>query len=280
MSRHYSSTAPFNWLRKKFKIEKPYALAWGKWDDWDTELKKNHPIAFFFTETLPDWLEKPAEWIVDPFNNLRYRIRLQYGYRTHLISTGLKPGKYYELETRMLHGMFNSLVDFVEVEKANHMVAWGDKDKMEKYNIPWWRSIPIFYWSTWRSAAAGTDHLKWEANLDDPTMDINERSPSQAIHARETIILYTWWTQIRLPRTEDSAYDICKYSEFAARMNAIYGEEWMFGSLRGGGPKLSAADRDEHKQINAKIAELEQEWATEDDDMLIRLVKLRRGLWT
>lgn len=280
MSRNYADSSLIEWLRKKLKVAKPAALGWGKWDEWNEELKKTHPVAYFLTETLPDWAEKPAQWIVDPFSNFQYYVRLRWGYRTHLVNTGLAPGKYYELETRMLHGMFNSLVDFVEVEKANHMVMWSDKDKIEKYNVPWWRHNRLFFWTTWRSAEAGKDHLKWEANLDDPALDINDRCPGQAIHARETIILYTWWTQIRLPREDDSAYEVCKFNEFSKRMEALYGEDWLFGRLRSGSPQLSATHRAEYDQINASITELEVKWETEDDDMLIRLIKLRRSLWT
>ena len=130
MGRHYSSARLFVWLRKKFNVIKPTALPWGGWAIWDRELKSSRPFAYFFTEALPDLLETPVRWVTDPINNLRYYIRLRFGYKTHYLHTGLKAGQWHELETRMLHGMFNELVNLlhgaVPKLKTNTMCHGGD----------------------------------------------------------------------------------------------------------------------------------------------------------
>lgn len=158
MSRHYSSSDLVAWLRKKLKVEKPYALPLGGWEIWENEFKKSRPVAHFLTETLPDIFEYPARWTVDPINNVRYYCRNRWATKTHIMKTGLKPGQWYEFETRVMHGLFNELVDFVEVEKANHMVAWAGKETKAKYAMPWWREFWFAHWGEWRCAEAGLDH--------------------------------------------------------------------------------------------------------------------------
>ena len=56
----------------------------------------NSHIGVLLTETLPDWLEKPAEWVVDPLNDLRYYVKNRYFTQTHYLRTDLKPGDYHE----------------------------------------------------------------------------------------------------------------------------------------------------------------------------------------
>ena len=129
MTRHYAGSAPVEWLRKKLGINKPRALGWGEWENWDAALKEARPVAFFLTETLPEWLEKPAEWFVDPFSNLRYYINNRWVTKTHYLKTHLKPGQWYEFDTRLLHGMFGELKDFVEIEQAWISLAFMPKKK-------------------------------------------------------------------------------------------------------------------------------------------------------
>lgn len=279
MSRHYSSSDFVDWLRAKLKIEKPYALGLGQWEVWNDELKKNRPIAYFLTETLPDWCEYPARWTMDPINDLRYYVRMRWAYQSHKIDTGLEKGRWHECETRMLHGMFNMLVDYVEVEKANQQIMWGDREHRVKYNVPWWRKAWMFHWGVWRCREAGLDHLKWECNLDNPDDADHIQNFSQAQNAREVVILYTWWKDVRLARTDDSAYEVTGYAAFNRDMDEKYGERWIWGNL-GGRSKMTAAEQAEQRRLSDEVHQLEEQWHKEDDDMLIRLVKLRRTMWT
>jgi hypothetical protein len=282
MSRHYSSSAPVKWLRNKLNIDKPYALPWGGFEKWEAELKAKRPLAYFLTETLPDMLEYPAKWTVDPFNEVRYYFRNRFVTKTHYIATGLAPGKWYEFDSRVLHGLFTELVDFVEIEKAGHMVAWSHKAETEKYNMPWWKEHWFSNWAEWRCAEAGLDHLRWEISLDDPAKDLHERCDSQAQAARETMILYTWWKEIRSVRTDNAAYEDSGWDDFNVRMDAKYGDDWMWGGASGAGrnSKLTLAEQKEYEVIRDAIDQLEKDWDQEDEDMMIRLIKLRKSLWT
>jgi hypothetical protein len=281
MSRHYSGSEPVNWLRTKLGINKPYALPWGGFEKWEAELKSARPVAYFFTETLPDILEYPAKWTIDPINEVRYYFRNRFITQTHYLKTGLEPGKWHEFERRILHGLFTELVDFVEIEKAGHMVAWSAKEETEKYSMPWWKEHWFSNWAEWRCAEAGLDHLRWEMSLDDPEKDITERCDGQAYAARETMILYTWWKEVRSVRDDMSEYEVSGYNDFSQRMDKKYGDDWLFGSMRSNSSvTMDPADKQEHNLIRDRITQLELEWMQEDEDMMIRLIKLRKSLWT
>jgi hypothetical protein len=71
MNRYYGKSPFFKFLRKVFKIEKPEYASFEGWDTWEEETKSTHPIGWWLTETFPDLLEKPAEWLIDPLYELR-----------------------------------------------------------------------------------------------------------------------------------------------------------------------------------------------------------------
>lgn len=273
-SRHYQDSWMFTWLRNSvFKIEKPRALAWGGWAKWDDELKAARPVAYFITETLPDWLEKPAQWTIDPIYDATYYLRNRFVRQTHMVHTDLKQGVWHEYESRILHGMFTELVDFVEVEQAWHTCMWDEKVR-KKYQMPWWRDNWFFYWREWRCPAAGIDYLKWCMTLDDPVLPVHDRNPSQAEHAREVLTLYTWWKDIRTTRRDE--YEEAGFTEFNDRMAAKYGRLDFDPDDK----QLTAQERKEKHTIYTRVHEIEEVRHQEDEAMMIRLVKIRRGLWT
>lgn len=273
MSRHYAGSKPFVWLRKKLKVDKPTALPFGQWDVWENKYKKSRPVAYFLTETLPDWLELPARWIVDPIDDAIYYLRRRFIYRSHYLHTGLKPGRYYDLDTRFLHGMFNSLVDYVEEEKAWANVRWDDEEQQKNYHVPWWVKNWYFRWSPWRCQQAGIDHLHWEMGLDD------NGGASQADAAYEIYILYIWWKEIRSKRNiDEDAWKQSGLKDFYDRMDVKYGEhKWgMFSSTN----NLTSSEKQEYSHLQQITQKLEESWQEEDDQMLGRLVKIRRSMWT
>lgn len=273
-SRHYQDSWLFTWLRKSvFKIEKPRALAWGGWAKWDNELKASRPVAYFATETLPDWLEKPAQWTIDPVYDATYYLRNRFVRQTHMVHTDLEQGVWHEYETRILHGMFTELVDFVEVEQAWHTCMWDEKAR-KKHQMPWWRDNWLFYWHEWRCPEAGIEYLQWCMTLDDPALPVHDRNPSQAEHAREVLTLYTWWKDIRTTRRDE--YEEAGFTEFNDRMAAKYGRLDFDPDDK----QLTAQERKEKHTIYTRVHEIEEARHQEDEAMMIRLVKIRSGLWT
>jgi len=274
MSRYFGSSKPVKWLRTKFGIEKPYALGWGEWEEWEDNLKKERPVAFFFTEALPNALAGTVNWILNPFENTRNYISNRFGSQTHVMRTGLKPGQWYEFDTRLLHAAFNELKNFVEIEQAWMSVAF-DGEARKKFLTPWWRRRRI--WRKWRCPEAGLAHLAWAKTLTlddfkdagDPTL--GEPSP-QALAARETEELYRWWTEVRPNRPDP--WEASNLTEVFRKYTEKYGKTFPLGIT------LPENEQQEYLAASDLQHAIDEGYENEDTEMLIRLVKLRRALWT
>ena len=283
-SRHYSSSAPVRWLRNKvFKIDKPTALGWGEWAEWDAKLKKERPIANFFTEALPEWFEWIPAHSIDYVNDVRYYIHNRLG-GTHRLNSTLKPGQWHEMNERMLYSNFDSFVDFIEIEEAHGHIAWKDKAEQAKYDIPWYETRWLRWFHTWRCPQAGVDHLLWEMSLDKPDPDNGGQpmSPRQAQSAREKMELYTWWKHIRTKRGD--SWDASGLRAFWEKMDKKYGEDdiasvggWLGLGSKG---KMTPAERRTYNMLSEAKDKLEEQWNEEDTQMLVKLVKMRDALWT
>lgn len=287
-SRYYSGSRFFRWLRVSvFKVAKPEALEWGGWAKWDAKTKAERPVAYFFTETLPDWLEKPAEWLIDPIYEVKYYVVNRWVDKTHVLESKLEKGKWHEFETRLLHCMFDELVNHVEIEMAWSHIAWSDREERKKYHAPWY-ATGWFRTRTWRCPEAALDHLHWEQGLVWKAEEVGEDSElvgqrtHQAVKADEILALYTWWKEVR-PKRGD-AWDVTGFRAFWESMDAKYDEpggesnSWM--SFKNNGKKLTPEEDAEYWRLHKLVDQQEEAWEKEDEDMMMRLIKIRRGLWT
>jgi hypothetical protein len=269
----YSELAFFKYLRTKvFKIDKPYALPWGGWELWDKDLRETRPFAFFITETLPGWLELPGRWIVDPINDVVYYLRLRFVSKTHIMRTDLPKGKWHEFETRLLHSVFTELIDFVEIEQARMNVTWGDDKNRAKYNAPWWHQYRILRWKRWRSATAGVDYLRWCMSLQE-----DNQMTRQADAGYELMCLYTWWKYVRPARKDE--WDETGLRAFWHEMDIKYGDNWLLSNAKGT-RVISRQEEATYRRLSDASDALTQARHKEDEDALIRVVKLRQSLWT
>jgi hypothetical protein len=215
-----------------------------------------------FIHFIPDKIDNARSYVVNRFLD-----------KLHYVPTGLKPGQWHETDTRMLHGMFELLVDFVEVEKAWMHVVWSSDD-WEKYNFPKWYKYRILRWAAHRRVPqAGIDYLLWEISLAESRVDeygVDQANPRQAAAAKEQLDLYTWWKTIRPARPDP--HDASGWSAYCDR-------KWKDDV------DLFFNDTDDHDRaestaILARCHELEEQYEAEDEAMLIRLTKIRRSLWT
>lgn len=252
--------------KKYFKWNKPKALTWDAWEDWHESTKNSQPWAYWFYETLPNFFSSCKGKITDPIKDTRYWIRVRLLDRYHVINTGLKPG-YHEFEERSLHGMFNMLVDYVECELAWKSAIFGDADK-KKY--PWW-SKGWFRFKNARMPTCGIDHLKWESTLDSPNLPSGGRSDWQAEKARIVLDLYHWWKYVR-PLRKDPM-DLSGWSD-------ICDEKRKRGIKPLSNKGMTKQDKQREREALDKCQAIEQAYDDEDTEQLIRLVKIRKGLWT
>jgi len=258
----------FKILKDRLTYEKPFALPWHEWDEWEAKMRTERPVAYWLNETVPRFFADMYNFITKPFNDLRYWIRCRVFDRYHVINTGLEPG-YADCDTRLLHGMFNLLVDFVEVEKAWMHVVF-DKDARKKYKYPrfslGWLRIRSF-----RCPEAGLAHLDWECSLGSPTLDENERCESQAQVAYEILELYKWWTEVRPNRPDhiDASgwSNWCRYRE--KKGHRLFDKS-----------QYSEEDKIEERRVLDLSRTIEEDQFNEDTEMLMRLIRIRGSLWT
>lgn len=259
-------TVIFERIKSFLDLQKPHALGFKEWDGWHEKTKSARPVAYFLAETLPEFCRDASKTVTDPINNARYWIRTRTFDRYHVIKTNLSPG-YHDVGTRILHGNFSLLVDYVEVELAWMHVVF-DKQAREKYRHPWW-SLGWTRFKSFRDPEAGMAHLRWEMTLDSPSTPAHDRNPLQAARAREIWELYHWWKHIRPSRPDP--HDASGWTEWC--------ESRDFSDIMLNDQKTPEEQEKVRDMIDSSC-KIEGKYNQEDENMLIKLIKLREYLWT
>lgn len=164
---------------------KPEALTWKEWEVWHKETRKKRPIRYWLAEEGLDRLQDIVSFPLDLIYTVRVYIRNRFIDKIQYLKTGLIPGEYYDLDHRMLHGLFNELIDFVECEQAHLMKVYKDRNyKFVKGRCP----------------QAGLDYLFWACNLKmnedyglTPESKDYGKLTDQAKAAIKIVQLYYWW---------------------------------------------------------------------------------------
>ncbi len=278
-SQYWSCTKFADWLRG---TNKPSAETSSGWNRWNTEAKTKHPIRYWIVEEGLDKVQDFIWWPVDKLYSVKYYINNRYISRTHSLtahSRDIKPGQWCDVGNRFLPCLFNELVDFVEVELAWWHLAWEGKEVRKKYNAPWWR---FGWWNVrlWRCPQAGLDNLKWQSELVWKEEECEPGSPNigkptyQAEKAKEMLELYKWWTEI-YPNRPDP-HDVSGWSELCSRERKENGNAFGILDSENRTPELQAEIT---KSLDLSY-EIEDRYRKEDEEMMIRLIKIRESLWT
>lgn len=280
MRSHYWTCSKFaDWLRG---TPKGGAKTGKGWYDWEKAAKETHPVRYWIAEEGLDYIQKFVYYIPDKLYAVKYYINNRWVTRTHSLTAhrkDIKPGEWRDVGNRFLPCMFNELVDFIEIEKAWSHIAWGNEETRAKYNPPFWASGWL-RWRTWRCPQAGLDHLDWEMTLTndeyiedgDPTK--GQPTP-QASNAKEQYELYKWWKEV-YPNRPDP-HDASGWTAWCRREEDEEGNHpiWKLGS-----ENKTPAELEESRKILDRCYEIEAAYEKEDEEMLIRLIKIRNSLWT
>lgn len=236
-----------------------------------------HPVRYWLADEGLDYLQTIVYFIPDQIYAAKYYINNRWITRTHALTahpSDIARGQWRDVGYRFLPCLFNELVDFVEVELAWFHLAWEDKSVRARYNMPWWA---VGWWRirSWRCVEAGLDNLRWQMELTNKDW-MDEKDPDygkptlQAEAAREIFELYHWWKHIRPQRVDPM--DASGWSAYCDRRRAQDPDDWVFGDDTNNkidtGPMLAEMNR------------MEEEHEAEDEAMMIRLIKIRRALWT
>jgi hypothetical protein len=108
----------------------------------------------------------------------------------------------------------------------------------------------------------------WRTVKDD---EADEPTP-QAVKAQEILDLYNWWTQVRPARPDP--YEASGWTALSEEQRAANGGKWSISAPKDPGLR-KRMDR-AHKVMNR----MEKDFEKEDEAMMIRLIKVRHGLWT
>jgi hypothetical protein len=95
----------------------------------------------------------------------------------------------------------------------------------------------------------------------------------QAKAAKEIIELYTWWTVIY--RNRPDVHDVSGWSAYCEASRAANGGKLSWGS-KDKDPALKKMG-DKALKLSQKI---EAQYEKEEEEMMIRLIKIRGSLWT
>lgn len=278
MRNYYWTCSKFaDWLRGTTKLKCGTSEQWAEWED---RAKRDFPIRWWLAEEGLDILQKIVYWPTDKLYAIKYYINNRWITRTHALTAHTRDiprGKWCDVGNRFLPCLFNELVDFVEVELAWWHLAWADAEERKKYNAPWWR---FGWWNlrAWRCPQAGLDNLEWQRNLRWKEDEVGNDSPNlgkltpQAIKAQEILDLYKWWTEVYRNRPEPM--EVSGWSAYCDALREEHGDRWL-----GINPKSKELKKQRDKS-HKLLQKIEAQYEKEDEEMMIRLIKVRHGLWT
>ena len=150
-----------NWVKEKLGINRLYSGTSEQWKSYDQWLQDNHPYVYKFEQAM-DKVQDVVCYIPDKFKTFRFFLKNIFVHKTHYLQTGLPIGTYFEIETRMLHGLFHTLQLFVEGELEEFGKFVLDKD------------------------VSGLAYLRWMIEAKDTPDNLKAKY-------LEIERLYTWW---------------------------------------------------------------------------------------
>jgi len=248
--------------------------------------------------------KKPMRYIDDLERWIAYRTYDKY----NVIKIPTLTPHYYDKDHIFLHGCFALLTDYVEVElgcrsKSNRNYekeveqeeALREKGhKILASILEYWhdtRFLPRFISNLFDrrecSRETGLEYIeeamKLEPQFPDDPRDV-EWTQKHIDTYREIKELYLWWHDNYLKRKDEM--DEVGLSDFYDKIRSKYGETHVFTPTSPSKKAYtmdfvgSKEEEEELDKLHKKSWELEAARDKEDEEMLLRLVKIRRSLWT
>lgn len=271
MKSHYWSSSKFaDWLRGTPKPESATTEVWNAWE----KTAKAKKFRYWLVEEGFDYLQDFICWPIKRYHIVRCYINNRWVVKSHALTSNLKRGEWHEYDTRILHSLFEELVNYVEIASAWMQVVFSEEDR-KKYHTPWYRTYLRL--GLWRCPEAGIAQLEWAATLKwDDKNDLHfGEFTLQALAAQETLALYHWW-KVERPKRRDPSEASGLDDFHKKRRDAAKPSDDIWAEL-----SMKNKEQDELllKLLNI-CQKLEQEQDDEDTAMLIRLIRIRRSLWT
>ncbi len=276
MRNHYWTIGPFaDWLRG---TKSPVAETREGWQAFEKQARAAHPYRYWLAEEGLRYLQNFFYYIPDKIYGLKYYINNRWVTKTHALTASpsdIPRGEWRDVGNRFLPCLFNELREFVEVELAWWHIAWSDQAERAKYNAPFW-ATGWFRWRTWRCPEAGLDNLAWQKTCDNKDYTPEDhpeygKLTQQAYNAMEIEALYRWWTEV-YPNRPDPM-QVSGWSNYCDR-------KWKKGSGVFDELEDNNGEKIDTQPMLDQMHELEAKYEKEDEEMMIRLIKIRQALWT
>lgn len=267
-----------------------------EWREYHAACRRWNPFLNWLLDDFVDGIQNLLLWPKDALDSLTYWINKRFIEPTHLIDTGLERGVWHETDEKILHGAFNELVNFVECQKAA-MATWmmSDNARLQRF-VPWIHRVKLPYFISGlfplRSQQLGIEYLLWEIGLkkNESWFGLHDGStPAEIEYARnhpewmkptpqaeaalEQLELYVWWKFIRPMRPDP--WDESGLTQFYLTRQDQ--RESLWDDLD---DFQESAAHDDWKRAHDRHRNLELAHENEDTEMLIRLMRIRKSLWT
>ena len=280
---NYWSCSRFaTWVRG---THKPSAATAGEWDAWHKLVKSSYPLRYWIAEEGLDKIQNFLLWPSDKFDGVKHYLHNRFVSQSHALvakKNHLKRGQWYDVDSRILPCLFDTLADYVESECAQMYVLCCSDDyrnRRKEYGYRWYHSLPFF---DWKSPKAGIEYLKWEMTLIyDESYGVYSEDESygkkthQAIGAEEIYALYKWWTEVY--PTRGDVHDISGWTEYCRKKED--GTDGSFWSVLNTDNETEDDKKEKHAILD-ECNRLEKQFQDEEEEMMIRLIKVRHRLWT
>lgn len=243
MRRNYWSNSRFSYkIQQLFGMkEHPKSATSEEWDELNSHNKNINRVIFWITETGFDIAQDIVYFIPDVYKNIRVYIVNRFVDKTHIIETKLSKGKWHEVETVLLHGIMETVVAFVEKQKATMQDICFEEERIKNRR------------------EAGLKYLDWEISLGDENF-------GQAQTATIVKEIYLWWKDER-PKRPD-IHDVTGWSEYCCSHEPLHMNQ------------RSEEEKQQVKEMLDDITFLETFYDNEDYEMMKKAIEWRRGMWT
>ena len=271
-TNYWSSSRLAEWIRG---TDKPKADTAEGWDAWYKMAKSAHPWRYWIAEEGLDLIQDFVTWPTRKLYDAKYYCNNRFITRTHQLTAharDITPGHWCDVGDRFLPCLFNELVEYIEVELAWWQIAWANPEERDKYQTPWWAHG---WWRVrgWRCPQAGLDNLAWQMTCDNRDFTAEDDPnygalTSQAHNAAEILALYNWWTKDRPGRPD--IYEASGWSDYCEQRR-LTGRGFL---------NFDGQDRQDTTAMHELMNDMETKYEEEDEAMLIRLIRIRKALWT
>ena len=119
-----SERAPRKWYWPSGWYEAPFALMINDWDNWEKHIKKEYPIQH--------WLRENFQY------TFRHYYRVVKGLKHYIVNprrrmrNAVFTAQYMDLVELVPHFHFQTIIEFVEVEKTFEVTDWSEEGVSEK----------------------------------------------------------------------------------------------------------------------------------------------------